>query len=189
MSIRYHRVRASVQHSWSLSSAACSSPPVSTSRASRWAANPRHDGKQAGTVGRSPRPPKRRPPSRRSPITRAGSRLDRDGAVRRRRGPSIRGTPRGGVANSSPGHRRLLPPVRHGRPRSARGGERLRLHRVARRLHPHQQPRRRGRRPGDGHAVRQARLQERQGGRRDPTTDVAVIKIDEQGPADAHARR
>ena len=67
--------------------------------------------------------------------------------------------------------------------REPRGGERLRLHRLEGRLHPHEQPRRRRRRPGDRHAVRQARRSRRRSIGRDPTTDVAVIKIDGDQPS------
>ena len=121
--------------------------------------------------------------SRRSPITRARpSCRSRRSASRNR---TARAAQRGGQRAAAAGHRRFLPPVRAATRSSdePRRGERLRLHRLEGRLHPHQQPRRRRRRQGDRHAVRQARRSSAKVIGRDPTTDVAVIKIDGDEPS------
>ena len=74
-------------------------------------------------------------------------------------------------------------------PEAAAARARLRRHRPPRRLHPHQPPRRRRRRAGHRRADRSADASRRRSS--DPTrpSDLAVLKVDGDEPADAGARQ
>ena len=155
---------------------ACSSPACSTCRT---LARPRQPAAQRG---RSPAVPGRPPIPAARPLARAERRL----RGRRRARPAQRRVhPARAARPSRPAANRRCRRASRSSSAAAAAGPQIAAAAagsgfiVSRgRLHPHQQPRRRGRRPRHRAAARPAASSRPRSSARDPTTDVAVIKID-----------